>query len=128
MSSIKRMMRTLSAFLRNAEENASIQKRTLRDEEPFLQSLSSADKITVGQLRAAIAEISYGELRIGNRAVRIIKAPKSVPTHKVCQLCAFNHPDDPQHRTCPKLSFGHWNRALCTFIGEGSKEYFEEVD
>ncbi len=126
MGNLRRLVLTLKNMVDTAEENSRKLKMPFKEEEPILRTMNG-DILTVAHVKGAAEEMSEGEFRIGNVAYRVVRAPKSVPTHKVCQLCAFNHRSDPQHRTCPRLSFMDFNRAFCTFIGEGSREYFEEV-
>ena len=127
MSNLRHVMNTFRSILKSAEDNAAIQHMELRDEEPFVRSLNGQN-ITVGALRGAVAEMGTGEFRIGNAAYRIARAPEGFPDHQICSLCAFSDKFGRAQRDCPRMTYLAYNRALCTFIEDGERGYFEIID
>jgi len=126
MSNVKRLVEVLGRILGSAESNANKLQQPLKDDDPFVRSLNG-ESITVGLLRSAVRELGEGEIRIGNRAFKIETAPKAHPTHQVCELCAFANEKGMAQQSCPKMIYLEYSRSLCTFFGEGDRQYFVEI-
>ncbi len=127
MMNLRHVMTVFRQILDNATDNSKALNTPMREEDPFIKSLAVPGTITVGQLRGAIEEYKEGDLRIGNTSYRIMAVPKSYEPSKICKLCCFSDEHGRSQRSCPHMTYLNFNRALCTFIGDGDHGYFEVV-